>query len=174
MFLTMHEWLTSSYTALGCLQESLAFTRWRSLISSTQASLSCVDRSKLSVHHPSGPRNQAAHRRLVGHRQENLWATRINERHVRTSGNPTATTEETEWALECMKFIAPPSENRYKEPQPILRRCAKSPLLSLHQEEMGGFSSTARTLLLWVEDPKDIMAFLEHSSNLATWSDATI
>jgi len=103
--------------------------------------------------------------------------SRIYEKLTETFRNPTPTTDEIDRALEAMQLITPLSENDIAQSSyhlfHVVMQAPVSPAYS--QEKKWEVSRLTMhgaykwdEFLPWVEDPQDILTFLDHHFDLAT------
>jgi hypothetical protein len=117
-----------------------------------------------------------ANRFNFSHEQDQQIA-RIYERLVETIENSNATTEEIDHALEAMELIAPLSENDIAtKSYNLFHVVLKAPITDAYTEEkkwraarftMHGAYKWDK-FLPWVEEPRDILTFLDYHFQLAT------
>jgi len=109
--------------------------------------------------------------------ERSLQITRIYEKLTETFSNPTPTTEEIDCALEAMKLIAPLSENEIAQKSYQLFHVVMQAPASLAYSQEKKWDASRLTMygaykwdkfLPWVEEPRDILVFLDHHFDLAT------
>ena len=107
----------------------------------------------------------------------NPQINRIFDKLTETFGNATATTDEIDRALEAMELIAPLSENDIAQKSYNLFHVVIQAPVSLAYSQEKKWNASRLTMygaykwdkfLPWVEDPQDILTFLDHHFDLAT------